>query len=294
MSRASEARLTNIMTSWKLLIDGLSFGESPRWHEDRLWLCDWGAGELIAVALDGARETIAHVPSFPFCIAWDRDGRLLITHARDQAVVTLGPGGELERVADLSSVSERPPGNEIVADPAGHVYVNGGGFDLMAGEPPAPGMIALLTGDGRAQQVAGDLHFPNGMAVTPDGLTLICAESYAGRLSAFAIAPDGSLQDRRAWAEIEGSAPDGIALDAEGAVWYADVPNRRCVRVAEGGEILDVRETDRGCFSCALGGPQGRTLFAVVRRWDSAASLQEGEGTGQVIMTEVEVPAPAT
>jgi sugar lactone lactonase YvrE len=277
------------MTSWTLLIDGLSFGESPRWHDDRLWLCDWGAGELLAVGLDGSREVIAHVASFPFCIDWDPDERLLITHAADRAVVTLGAGGALHQVADLSGVSDRPPGNEIVVDAAGHIYVNGGGFDMMAGEAPAPGMIALLTADGTAREVAGDLGFPNGMAVTADGGTLICAESYAHRLTAFDIAPDGTLGGRRVWAEIDGSAPDGISLDAEGAVWYADVPNRRCVRVAEGGEILDVRPTDRGCFSCALGGPDGRTLFAVTRQWDGADGLKAGDGTGQVVMTEVDV-----
>jgi sugar lactone lactonase YvrE len=290
MSSRRAARLSG-MTTWNILIDGLSFGESPRWHDDRLWLCDWGASELIAVGLDGVRETIANVPSFPFCIDWDPDGRLLITNAAQQSVVTLAADGSLERVADLSGVSDRPPGNEIVVDPAGHAYVNGGGFDMMAGEAPAPGMIALLTADGGAREVAGGLGFPNGMAVTPDGRTLICAESHTGRLTAFDIAADGSLENRRVWAMIEGSAPDGIALDAEGAVWFADVPNRRCVRVAEGGEVLDTRPADRGCFSCALGGPEGRTLFAVVRRWDGPQGLQEGDGTGQVLMTEVEVPA---
>jgi sugar lactone lactonase YvrE len=290
MSSGSAARLSD-MTTWNTLIDGLSFGESPRWHDDRLWLCDWGASELIAVGLDGARETIATVPSFPFCIDWDPDGRLLITHSSQQSVVTIAADGSLEPVADLSAVSNRPPGNEIVVDPSGHAYVNGGGFDMMAGEAPAPGMIALLTADGGAREVAGDLGFPNGMAVTPDGRTLICAESYAGQLTAFDIAADGSLENRRVWAAIEGSAPDGIALDAEGAVWFADVPNRRCVRVAQGGEVLDTRPADRGCFSCALGGPDGRTLFAVVRRWDGPQGLQEGDGTGQVLMAEVEVPA---
>jgi sugar lactone lactonase YvrE len=160
---------------------------------------------------------------------------------------------------------------------------------MMAGEPPAPGMIALLTDDGAARRVAGDLGFPNGMAVSADGGTLICAESYAHRLTAFEIAPDGALGGRRVWAQIEGSAPDGICLDTEGAVWYADVPNRRCARVAEGGEILDVRLTDRGCFSCALGGPDGRTLFAVTREWHGADAMRSGDGTGQVVMTEVDV-----
>jgi sugar lactone lactonase YvrE len=151
-------------------------------------------------------------------------------------------------------------------------------------------MIALVADDGSVRKVAGDLGFPNGMALTADGGTLVCAESHAHRLSAFDIASDGSLTGHRVWAEIPGSAPDGICVDAEGAVWYADVPNRHCVRVAEGGTILDTRTADRGCFSCALGGVDGRTLFAVTREWHGAAGLEAGAGTGQVVMTEVDVP----
>ncbi len=207
------------MTQWSVLIDGIDFGESPRWHDGRLWFCDWGARELIAVDLDGRRELVARVDSFPFCIDWDPGGRLLITNARDRSLVTLAADGSLQTVADLSTVSDRPPGNELVVDSAGHVYVNGGGFDLMAGEPFAPGMIALVGADGGVREAAGDLAFPNGMAITPDGATLICAESYAHRLTAFAIAPEGSLHDRRVWADVPGSAPDGICLDAAGAVW---------------------------------------------------------------------------
>ena len=279
------------MTEWRVLTDGISFGESPRWHDGRLWFCDWGARELIAVDLEGRRELVARVDSFPFCIAWHPDGRLLITNARESSLVTLAADGTLETVANLSTVSDRPPGNEVVVDPLGHVYVNGGGFDLIAGEPFAPGMIALVGADGGVREVAGGLAFPNGMAITSDGATLICAESYAHRLTALAIAPDGSLYDRRVWAEIPGSAPDGICLDAEGAVWYADVPSRRCVRVREGGEVLGALQADRGCFSCALGGPDGRTLFAVVRAWHGTDGLAAGEGSGQILTATVEVPA---
>jgi sugar lactone lactonase YvrE len=164
---------------------------------------------------------------------------------------------------------------------------------MMAGEPPAPGFIALVTPDGVARVVADDLRFANGMAITPDGATLIVAESHAGRLSAFDIDADGELENRRVWAAVEGSAPDGVSLDAEGALWYADVPNRQCVRVAEGGEILETIVADRGCFSCALGGADGRTLFVIAREWHGADGLAAGEGTGQVLTTHVAVRAAA-
>ena len=147
----------------------------------------------------------------------------------------------------------------------------------------------MVTPDGEARQVADGVAFPNGMAVTPDDATLIVAESYANRLTAFDIAADGSLSDRRVWAELGGGYPDGICLDAEGAVWYADVPNKRCVRVREGGEVLETVELDRGCFACMLGGEDGRTLFMVANEWRGPASMTGGERTGQVLT----VDAPA-
>jgi sugar lactone lactonase YvrE len=160
----------------------------------------------------------------------------------------------------------------------------------MAGEPFAPGVIALVTPDGIAREVADQIAFPNGMAVMPDNSTLIVAESYAARLTAFEIGNDGSLSNRRVWADLGEAAPDGICIDASGAVWYADVPHRRCVRVAEGGGVLDAIELDRGCFSCALGGPEGRTLFMVAREWHGSSGVRQEQRTGQVLM--VEAPEP--
>jgi sugar lactone lactonase YvrE len=270
------------MIETTVLFEGLSFGESPRWHDGRLWVCDWGAQRLLTVNADGSAQTVAEVHSFPFCIAWTPDERLLINSAADRAVLTL-TDGELVRYADLSGLSANPPNNEIVADGRGNAYVDGGGFDMMAGEPFAPGVIALVSPDGEARQVADDIHFGNGMAITPDNHTLIVAESYQGRLTAFDIEADGGLTNRRVWAAIEGSAPDGICIDAEGAVWFADVPNRHCLRVAQGGEILNEVSVDRGCFACALGGPDGMTLFIVAREWHGAQGLQAGAGTGQVL-----------
>ncbi len=274
----------------RVLRDGIAFGECPRWHDGRLWFCDWAAEELIAVDPDGRSELITHVRSFPFSIDWLPDGRLLIVSARDQAVLTLTDDGALVRYADLSGLTSRPPNNEIVVDALGRAYVDGGGFDMMAGEPPAPGTIALVMPDGTARVVADGIAFGNGMAITADGETLIVAESYGRCLTAFDVAADGTLSGRRTWADLGEGAPDGICLDLEGAVWYADVPNRRCVRVREGAEVLETIDHDRGCFACMLGGEVGRTLFIIARTWEGVASSGDGARTGQLLAVEVDVP----
>ena len=152
-------------------------------------------------------------------------------------------------------------------DGRGNAYINGTGFDARAGDPFAPGIIAMVTPQGVARQVADDIHFPNGMAITPDNSTLVIAESFARRLSAFDIDADGSLSNRRVWADLGDGAPDGICFDAEGAIWYADVPNKRCVRVREGGDVLQTVDVDRGCFACMLGGDDGATLFITAAIW---------------------------
>ena len=278
------------MAEPRLLLDGLRFGESPRWHDGRLWFCDWAAEQLRAVDLAGNAETITEVHSFPFCIDWLPSGRLLIVSAADRALLTLTEDRELAVHADLSVLSAHPPNNEIVVDGRGNAYIDGGGFDMRAGEPFAPGMIALVTPAGDVSAVADDIHFGNGMAVTPDNRTLIVAESYGRRLTAFTIAADGTLTGRRVWAQLGDGVPDGICVDADGAVWYADVPNRRCVRVAEGGEVLQTVEADRGCFACMLGGREMRTLFMIVREWHGGGAIAAGDGSGQVLAVETAVP----
>lgn len=190
------------MSSPWVVLDGLTLGESPRWHDDRLWLCDWGAQELIALDVEGASEVIARVPSFPFSIDWLPDGTLLI----------------------VSST------------------------------------------------------------------TLIVAESYGQKLTAFDIGTDGGLSNRGVWADLGGGVPDGICIDAEGAVWFADVPNRRCSRVREGGEVLQEIDLDRGCFACMLGGPDGRTLFMVAAEWGGPDAVAGAARTGRVLA--VDAPAP--
>ena len=272
------------------LMTDLVFGEQPRWHEDRLWFSDWGTQEVIAVDLKGNSEVILRGPSFPLCVDWLPDGRLLVVSALDGRLLRREPDGSLVTHADLSRLSDPPAGNELVVDGRGNAYVNGGGFDLMAGEDFAPGIVALVTPDGSARQVADGIAFPNGMLVTPDNSTLIVAESYAKRLTAFDIAANGSLSNRRVWADLQDGVPDGICLDAENSVWYGDVPNKRCVRVREGGEVLQTIDLDRGCFACALGGTDRRTLFMMATEWRGPTSMFDGPRTGQ--MLTVEAPAP--
>jgi sugar lactone lactonase YvrE len=274
----------------KTLMTGIAFGEQPRWHADRLWFSDWGPREVIAVDLEGNSEVILRVPSFPCCVDWLPDGRLLVVSGREGLLLRKEPDGSLVTHADLSTVSNPPAGNELVVDGRGNAYLNGGGFDLMAGEEFAPGIVALVTPDGSARRVADGIAFPNGMLVTPDNSTLIVAESYAKRLTAFDVAADGGLSNRRVWADLQDGVPDGICLDAEGAVWYGDVPNKRCVRVREGGEVLQTIELDRGCFACALGGADRRTLFLMATEWRGPASMFDEPRTGQVLT--VEAPAP--
>jgi sugar lactone lactonase YvrE len=270
----------------RIVIEDLVFGESPRWHDGRLWLCDWGAHEILAVDLDGTRELVAELPSFPFSIDWLPDGRLVVVA---DGALYVEDEGTMVPWQELSVLSDRP-WNEIVVDGHGNTFVNGIGFDLMTGEKPGPGLIAVVTPDGTVRQVAGGLAFPNGMIVTPDSATLVVAESYASRLTAFDIQPDGSLQNRRIWADLGDGAPDGLCLDEEGAIWYADVPHRRCVRVREGGEVLQTVDLDRGCFACALGGPERRTLLMLTTRWVGIAGVEE-DRTGQVVA--IEAPAAA-
>ncbi len=269
------------------LLTGLAFGESPRWHDGRLWFSNWVAQEIVAVDLSGKSEVIMRMPfpSFPFSIDWLPDGRLLLVSASDRPLLRREPDGELVTHAMLSR-----GWNEIVVDGRGNAYINGGGFDLLAGEAFAPGIIALVTPDGSARQVADGIAFPNGMAVTPDNQTLIVAESYAKRLTAFDIEASGSLSNRRVWADLGDGVPDGICIDAEGAVWYGDVPNKRCVRVREGGEVLQTIDLDRGCFACMLGGVDNRTLFMMVAEWGGPAAMAEAPRTGQVLTAQA--PAP--
>jgi len=275
------------MNEMRTLLTGRGLVESPRWHGDRLYFSDWSAGEVVSVDLAGRSEVIARMDSLPLCTAWLPDGRLVIVSSRDGVLLRREPDGSLVTHADLGV----PGWNDIVVDGRGNAYVNRAGFNPMAGEEFRPGFVHLVTPDGSVRQVAGDFAFPNGMAVTAGNSTLIVADSYQHNLVAFDIGPDGGLSGRRVWADLGDGTPDGICTDAEDAVWYADVPAKRCVRVAEGGKILRTIELDRGGFACALGGPGRSTLFIVAAEWRGMTESQMvGPGSGQVLATEVDVP----
>ncbi len=273
------------------LMTGLVVGESPRWHEGRLWFSNWGAQEVIAVDLEGNSEVVARVPTtIPFSIDWLPDGRLLVVSVPEARLLRREPDGSFVTHADLSGLARG--WNEIVVDGRGNTYVNGSDFNFGGGGPFVPGVIALVTPDGSVRQVADDIQFPNGMVVTPDNKTLIIAESFSHRLTAFDIAADGALSNRRVWAEL-GQGGDGICLDAEGAVWTPAFPDGRscCVRVREGGQVLQRIELDRFCFACMLGGQDGRRLFMLAAEWRGVENMDWlfRSRTGQVLAA----PAPA-
>jgi sugar lactone lactonase YvrE len=280
-------RERDVMTANEVreLLSGRGLVESPRWHEGRLFFSDWSAGEVIAVDLAGRSEVIARVQSLPLCTAFLPDGRQLIVSSQDGRLLRREPDGSLVTYAELGV----PGWNDIVADGRGRAYVNRVGFDMMAGGEFRPGFVALVTADGSVRDVADDIALPNGMAVTADNSTLIVADSYRHHLVAFDIDDDGALSGRRIWADLGDAAPDGICVDERDAVWYADVPHQRCVRVAEGGAVLQTVELDRGGFACVLGGPARTTLFIVAAEWRGMKEMV-APGSGQVLATEVEVP----
>ena len=278
------------MSEPKVLLTGLGIPESPRWHEGRLWFCNWVDRQVVAVGLDGRPEVkyVRDPDTHPmgYSIDWLPDGRLLVTGDR---LRRQEPDGSILTHAEQHA-------NEIVVDGRGNIYINGADFNFAAGEAPKPGYIKLVTPEGGLRQVADDIQFPNGMVITPDNRTLIISESFAGRLTAFDIAPDGGLSNRRVFAD--GLGPDGICLDAEGAVW-ASTGGFSVVRVADGGEVRQRVELpeDRAPFALMLGGPDRRTLFILTVEWRPADGhvanldrLANGPRTGEILTLPVSVP----
>ena len=273
----------------RTLVSGLVVGESPRWHDGRLWFANWGvAQEIRTVDVGGRGEVIAKGPKpAGFCIDFLPNGALLVT-GEGQILRRQGDGSFVTH-ADLSHLGQA--WNEITVDNHGNIYVNDVGFRF-GQEQFRPGIIALVTPDGRARQVADNIAFPNGMVVTPDNSTLIVAESFARTLTAFDIATDGSLSNRRVWAAEIGA--DGICLDAEGAIWSPNIAagTPEVIRLREGGEVLQRIPLGAACFACMLGGDDGKTLFMMAAEWRGVERMGElfQARTGRVLTVEATAP----
>lgn len=262
----------------KVLVDGLVFGEGPRWHDDKLWFSDIHDHRVMTVDLDGKTETVVEVPTCPSGLGWLPDGRLLIASMLDRHLLRLDLDG-LSVVADLSKLASYDC-NDMVVDWQGRCYIGHTGRDAE---------IILVTPDGDARVVADEMDFPNGAVITPDGRTLVVAESLAARLTAFDIESDGSLTGRRVWAQLEGATPDGICLDAERAIWVASPISAEVVRVLEGGEITHRIKGSTTAFACMLGGPERRTLFIMTADTFNPDEAR-AKRSGRVEIVQVDIP----
>jgi sugar lactone lactonase YvrE len=276
----------------RVVYEGLAFGEGPRWHDGRLWLSDMHAHTVLAIGLDGQAEVICEVPNRPSGLGWLPDGRLLVVSMTDRRLLRLEPSGELVTHADLSGVATFDC-NDMVVDDRGRAYVGNFGFDLHHQAPPTSAAMALVQPDGTVETAADRLEFPNGTVITPDGATLVVGESFGRRLTAFTIGSDGRLTDRRLFADLGPHIPDGICLDAEGAIWSADPRANCCIRVAQGGEVLERVDVDRGCYACMLGGPDRRTLFMLTAKTSSPEEAAANRD-GRVEAVDVAVPGAGT
>jgi len=277
------------MAEFETLVDGVDFGEGPRWHDGRLWYSDFYQHSIYAVTLDGVRETVLEVDGQSSGLGWMPDGTLLYVSMLDRRVMRWD-GTAVTVHADVSSIATFHC-NDMVVSAGGHAYVGNFGWDIFAEgiDGARPATLAHIAPDGTVHAGADDLGFPNGSVITPDGSTLIVGETMGARYTAFSIADDGSLDDRRVWADVEGYAPDGCTLDAEGGIWFADALAQRVVRVVEGGEITHTLDTGAGTYACALGGADGCTLFVLTAPGADPAEV-DGVGGGAILTTQVAVP----
>jgi sugar lactone lactonase YvrE len=270
-----------------VLVDGLTFPEAPRWHDGKLWFSDFYSHRVLTVDLAGRLETVVEVPQRPSGLGWRPDGTLLVVSMLDRRLLRVDDG-KTRGVADLSALATGPC-NDMVVDAAGAAYVGNFGFDRHRGEPERTTCLARVDVDGRVTRVADDLHFPNGTVITPDGQTLIVAETLAHRLTAFDIAADGALSNRRVHATLGDCFPDGICLDAEGAVWVADARHNRVLRVRADGSLERTLATGQsGAFACMLGGADRRTLFVLTNTGSGPAMADKRDG--RIEMYRVDVP----
>jgi sugar lactone lactonase YvrE len=264
----------------EVLIEGLKFPESPRWHDDKLWFVDMEGHKVMTVDLDGNTETIVELPNSVSGLGWLPDNRLLIVSVEDCRLLRLDPEGVTE-VIDLNRFGTVFL-NDMVVDKKGRAYVGNFGFDYFNEKPFAPTKLILVYPNGEAKVVADNMAFPNGTVITPDDKTLIIAETFAAQLTAFDILEDGSLTKRRVWANLKSLVPDGICLDAEEGIWLAAPGRKRVVRVLEGGQITHIVRVENDAYACMLGGPDRKTLFV--------ATSKHSRDAGRIEFVEVDIP----
>ena len=273
----------------KVLADGLSFPEGPRWYAGALYFSDFYTHRVHKLAPDGELNVVTTVPNQPSGLGWLPDGRMLIVSMLDRKLVRLEPDGRLVEHADLNAVATWHC-NDMVVDSCGRAYVGNFGFDTHTPDTaPIKANLAMVSPDGSVTRAAEGFWFPNGSVITPDGRTLVVAETRANRLTAFEIGREGELGARRVWADLGVHFPDGIALDAQGQIWVADPRNRCLIRVAEGGDITSKVELDRGAYACALGGIDGHTLYVCAATGSGKHAKSRLEG--QILAMRVDVPA---
>lgn len=275
------------MATPKTILDGLYFPEGPRWREGKLWFSDMHGHRVMTVDLDGTANAVVEVPAAPSGLGWLPDGRLLVVSMEDRRLLRLDPSG-LTEVADLSGIATFHC-NDMIVDAKGRAYVGNFGFDLHGGATPVPASLILVLPSGEVRVAADNLMFPNGTVITPDGRTLIIGESFAPQLTAFDVAPDGSLSNRRVWAPLTSAVPDGICLDAEGAIWVASPISAEVLRVREGGDVTDRVSVSTQAFACMLGGPQRRHLFICTATSGDPKICRE-KRDGRIEVVEVDVP----
>ena len=269
------------------LAEGFGFVEGPRWHDGRLFFSDMRSKQVLSVDLDGKVEEEAVIEARPSGIGWLPDGRMIVVSMNDRRVVRREPDGSIVEHADISGLAVAPC-NDMVVDGRGNAYVGNPGYDMRNPPNPLPtAQVVLVRADGSAEIVDDQVLFPNGSVITADNKTLVVGETMGRKLTAWDIATDGTLSNRRTFADVPGRAPDGIALDAEGAIWMADAQGDACVRVKEGGEITDVIDVGRGCFACALGGPDRRTLFLLTGEGFSGEAMRKGTAAIETVQVDV-------
>jgi sugar lactone lactonase YvrE len=275
--------------SARIFHEGLHFGEGPRWHEGRLWYSDFFDHAVHAIDAEGEDERVLELDGDgrPSGLGWMPDGTMLVVSMLDRKVLRWD-GTSLKEHADLSGIATFHC-NDMVVDSQGRAYVGNFGFDLHGGGAPGPATMARVDPDGSVHVAAEDLMFPNGTVITPDGRTLIVGESFAARLTAFDVSADGTLSNRRVWAQVADAVPDGICLDAEGAVWIANPLGTSCLRIAEGGEVLDEVGTSTNAFACMLGGADGRELY-ILTAPDSSDDKASAARDGRIEVVTVDVP----